>query len=718
MVSNRSMPGLFEELKRRNVFRVGIAYAAAAWVLLQLTDVVAPILALPDWVPRLVLSLIALGFVPALILAWAFELTADGIRREKDVDRTGQVPQSSGRNLNLVIIAVLALGIVLLLVDKFSRPEVRSAAEPGSASIAVLPFANLSADTEQAYFSDGITEEILNALASVREIRVAGRTSSFAFRDRNDDPRQIGATLGVNHLLEGSVRRSGKTVRVSATLIQVADGFQVWSQTYERKLTDIFEIQDEIARSILRELKTTLLPGTRAASVRDRTSPEAYERFLRARQRMYERSQPSLEEARRLLDEVIDLDPEYAPAYAQRGIVTILLSDNNYGTLPAAEAQRRSKRYIDLALELDAESPEALAGLGLYYTGEPGRTQDAIAVLKRALSINPNQLAASLWLSSALGDTGDTRGGLEVLEALMARDPLFRPAFSNAVFVFEQYGMSDKAAALIERVRQFDPNDPVLIQAEAVHLYFAGDMVEGLLKAERAVALAPNSTIALAFYAGGLRQTHQLAKLAQLPRISMAADALDALGRRDEALELAYSFAANGDLFPLFNLLNRAARHADVIAYIDERWPGLDAFEHEHDPGPVGYPVMLAIAHAYKMVGDERNAADATERYVRGIERVRDQGVDNRFIEFETAAYHALIGDHDAAMATLDSFADQGMFVLLPLSKSTPEFGQLANDPRFVSIESRILGVVNAQRAELGLGPVDPARDFWQYGAR
>jgi tetratricopeptide (TPR) repeat protein len=433
---------------------------------------------------------------------------------------------------------------------------------------------------------------------------------------------------------------------------------------------------------------------------------------------MYERSQPSLEEARRLLDEVIELDPEYAPAYAQRGIVEILLSDNNYGTLPSAEAQRRSKRYIDGALELDPESPEALAGLGLYYTGEPGRTHDAIAVLKRSLSINPNQLAASLWLSSALGDTGDTRGSLDVLEELTARDPLFRPAFSNAVFVFEQYGMSDKAAALIERVRKFDPNDPALIQAEAVHLYFAGDMVEGLRKAERAVTLAPNSTTALLFYSGGLLQTHQLAKLAELRRSPIATDALDALGRRDEALELAQLFAANGELFPLFNLLNRAARHADVIAYVNERWPGLDAFEQEHDPDPVGYPVMLAIAHAYKMSGDEFNAADATERYVRGIERVREQGVENRFIKFETAAYHALIGDHDAAMATLDSLADQGMFVLLPLSNSTPEFRKLAKDPRFVSIESRILGVVNAQRAELGLGPVDPARDFWQYGAR
>lgn len=710
------MPGVFEELKRRNVFRVGIAYAVAAWVLLQLTDVVAPILALPDWVPRLALLLIALGFVPALILAWAFELTPDGIKRERDVDRAKSVVHSTGRKLDFVIIAVLSVGIALLLVDKFAVPEAPASADAARPSIAVLPFVNLSPDPEQAYFSDGITVEILNALAGVRRLKVAGRTSSFAFKGQNEDTRRIGDTLGVDHLLEGTVRRDGDTVRVQATLVQVADGFQVWSETYERELTDIFAIQDDIARSILGELQTALLPGANAVAARDRTSPAAYDRFLRARQRMYERNEASLEEARRLLDEVIDLDPAYAPAYAERGVVAMLLSEKNYGGIPSEEALRQGKRFLDLALERNPQSAEALAGLGLYFISGVGRTDEAISVLESSLEINPNQLDASLWLATALEVAGDNARKLDVLEDLTTRDPLFRPAFSNAIFAFEQHGMPDKAEALIERVRRFDPNDPTLIQGEAVHHYFAGEMVEGLRKAEKALELAPSSFQAMMFYAGGLRQSHQFEKLAAFGRGPMVTDALDAIGRRDEAFELAYASAAQGELYDLFNLLHRAGRHAEIIDYLEERWPGLDAFERDYGPEAFGYWLMLSIANAYSHIGNEPMYEEAIARYLRGIERIRADGIDHRFLTFETAIYHAVVGEYEAAIVLLDSLADQGTFAMLPLAKSTPEFAPLASDPRFAAIEARMLTLVNDQRAELGLDAVDPANEFWQYG--
>jgi TolB-like protein len=712
------MPGIFEELRRRNVFRVGIAYAVAAWVLLQLTDVVAPILVLPDWVPRLVLMLIGIGFLPALILAWAFELTPEGIKREKDVDRSRSIPHSTGRRLDFVIIAVLSIGIVLLLIDKFSPPAAGTAGGSGTPSIAVLPFANLSSDPEQAFFSDGITEEVLNALASVRDLRVAGRTSSFAFKGQGDDLRRIGDTLGVDHIIEGSVQRSGDTVRVTARLVQVADGFQVWSDTYERRLTDIFEIQDDIALSILRALTTTLLPGAPATAESDRTSPAAYERFLRARQRMYERSKASLEDARRLFDEVIDLDPGYAPAYAERGIAAMLLADDSYGDIPPEEAQQQGRRFLDLALELDPESAEALAGLGLYFINEGGRADEAVAVLERSLDLNPNQLEASLWLATALELQGDIQRNLEVLEELTERDPLFRPAFSNAVFAFNVHGMPAKAEALIERVRRFDPNDQALIQAEAVHAYFAGDMVEGLRKAEQALALAPNAYIALSYYAGGLRQTHQLRRLAELTQVHLAVPALDALGRRDEALQIAYEMAARGEPAELLNLYKRANRNADIVAYIDERWPNLDAFEREYAPDAFGYGLMLSVAYAYSQTGDDEKFDDAIARYRRAIEPIRAQGIDHRFLTFETAMYHAVTGDYDAALDALETIAGEGTFAMLPIAVSVPEFRPLVGNPRFVAVEKRMLDVVNAQREELGLDPVDPANDFWQYETR
>jgi TolB-like protein len=709
------MSALFSELKRRNVFRVGIAYAVVSWVLLQFTDVISPILDMPDWAPKLVFFLLALGFLPALIIAWAFELTPEGIKKEKDVDRSTSIATTTRRKLDYVIIGVLAVGIVILLVDKFSQPTGSPASDATELSIAVLPFVNMSSDPEQEFFSDGITEEILNALAAVRQLKVAGRTSSFAFKGQNEDLRRIGDTLGVGHILEGSVRRSGSKVRIAAQLIQVDDGFHVWSDTYDRELTDIFAIQDEIAAAIMRQLKATLLVEGQQAIASQRTSPGAYERYLIARQRMYDRSQASLEDARRLLDEAIDQDPDYAPAFAQRGIVAMLLSEDSYGVTPEENAYQQGKRFLDLALEIDPESAEAHAGLGLYYLNQLGGSEQAIDALTRSLSINPNQLDASLWLATALDNSGDIAGNLRVLGELTERDPLFRPAFTNAVFMFDGHGMPEKAQALIERVRHFDPNDQALTQAEALHLYFSGDMVQGLRLAEKALSLAPNSVMANTVLNGGLQQTLQLDRLAKRRSGPLSPDALDALGSRDKAFEQALAEASRGRIRELFGLYNRAGQSDKLVSYLEQRWPSLDAFASDFSPDAFGYRVMLSVAFAYAQTGDKERFADALSRYERAVEQVRAQGADNRFLDFETAIYHAVVGDNEKALGLLETAARISVFAILPLGEWVPEFANIKNEPRFVTVENRMLEIVNGQRAELGLDPVNPAEDFWQY---
>jgi TolB-like protein len=209
------------------VIRVGIAYAVASWVLLQIVDVISPIFELPVWAPKLIFVILAIGLVPALIFAWAFELTPEGIKKESEVDRSGSITPQTGRKLNKVIIGALVVAVVLLLVDRqFSEPanepqETVAAKSDTDKSIAVLPFVNMSSDAEQEFFSDGITEEILNSLASEKSLKVAGRTSSFAFKGQNDDLRRIGEALGVAHILEGSVRKAGAQVRITAQLVQV-----------------------------------------------------------------------------------------------------------------------------------------------------------------------------------------------------------------------------------------------------------------------------------------------------------------------------------------------------------------------------------------------------------------------------------------------------------------------------------------------------------------
>jgi TolB-like protein len=448
----------FAELKRRNVFRVGAAYGVTAWMLLQITDVIAPILDLPDWVARLLLITLAIGFVPALIFAWVYELTSEGLKKERDVDQSGSIVRGTGRKLDFAIIAILLVAVSLLLVDRFVGNPPPDAPHMADRSIAVLPFVNMSSDQEQEYFSDGISEEILNSLARVKELKVAGRTSSFAFKGQSQDLRRIGDSLGVTHILEGSVRKSGTTVRITAQLIQVEDGFHAWSETYDRELTDVFAIQDEIASEILNQLKNRLLTEEQGVPAYHRTDPETYAIYLLAKQGLYDRTRHTIESAVELLDQAIARDPNYAPAYAQRGIATLLLSDsaNNYGTIPAAEALKRGKRYIDSALEIDAQLAEAWAGMGLYHANQLSESDAAIAALTKALSINPNLVDASYWLYIALLNSGDMRGALALSEDITARDPLHGPGFNSAVWTFNQFGLGHKAQALIDRFRAYD----------------------------------------------------------------------------------------------------------------------------------------------------------------------------------------------------------------------------------------------------------------------
>jgi len=294
---------LIQELKRRNVFKVGAAYVVLTWLLAQATDVFLESFGAPDWVIKTVLMLLVIGFPLALFFAWAFELTPEGIKKEKDVDRSQSITTETGRKLDFTIIAILLLALGYFSFDKFVQnpardaemaeaaaeaEAVQEAARPVEKSIAVLPFVNMSDDAGNEYFSDGISEEILNSLAKIKQLKVAGRTSSFAFKGKNQDLRQIGETLGVEHILEGSVRKAGTKIRITAQLIQVEDGFHLWSEAYDRELTDVFAIQDEIATAILEQLKAQLIGEDATPVTTARADTEAYELYLLAKQRMYQ----------------------------------------------------------------------------------------------------------------------------------------------------------------------------------------------------------------------------------------------------------------------------------------------------------------------------------------------------------------------------------------------------------------------------------------------
>ena len=704
------------ELKRRNVFKVAIAYAIAAWILIEITATTFPILKLPDWSVTLVTVLVLIAFPLTLIFAWAFELTPEGLKKEKDVVRSESIAHVTGRKLDFAIIGAMAIAILFLLTDKFVFNGSRETGDveivTTGQSIAVLPFVNISSDKEQEYFSDGITEEILNSLASVKQLKVAGRTSSFAFKGQNQDIRRIGDLLGVNHILEGSVRKSGTTVRITAQLVQVEDGFHLWSDTYDRELVDVFAIQDEIANEILNQLKARLLGDEQQVIVSQRTDPEVYDRYLLAKQRLYSRTRQTIEAAAELLDQAIAKDPEYAPAYAQRGIATLLLSEYNYGSIPQAEADVQGRRFIDAALDKDPQLAEAWAGLGLYHNNRPAEHEQAIEALTKALSINPNLINASHWLQLALRYSGDPSGAQQILEQMTQRDPLHAPGVFSAVSVFNLFGQEEKAQALIDRFRSYKPNNVQLLVTDSMHHLYSGKSAEGLRLAEQAYQLAPTDEVMQAWVTIGLLQTLQLERVAEEGVDGFKIDALDVLGRRDEAFELAVELSREGFPEDLFVLYNRADRSRELIDHLEERWPSLDSFAADYPQDEFGYGVMAEIALAYSRTGDEMRFDDALLLMENAMSNLSDQGVDNYVFMFENAKYLALAGEYDEAITQLERAVDRGYGGYELMATGTPMFEPLRDDPRFIAVETVMVDNINVEREALGLEPVDSANEF------
>jgi len=719
------MSGLFQELKRRNVFKVGAAYVVLTWLLAQVTDVFLENFGAPSWVIKTVLLLLVIGFPLALFFAWAFEMTPEGIKKEKDVDRSQSITQQTGRKLDFAIIAILLLALGYFAWDKFVLDPARDAAQvqtaenietaqaeatPARKSIAVLPFVNMSDDAGNEYFSDGISEEILNSLAKVKQLKVSGRTSSFAFKGQNQDLRQIGSALGVEHILEGSVRKAGTKIRITAQLIQVDDGFHLWSETYDRELTDVFAIQDEIAGAILIQLKAQLIGEDTTPVTVARTETEVYDLYLLAKQRMYERTGPTIEAAAELLDRAIALDPAYAPAYAQRGIATLLLSEGGgtYGEIPFEQAQAQSKLYLDKAVQLDPGLAEAWAGLGLYHHLQPTGDRQAIEMLEKALSMNPGMIDASNWLHNALREIGNPRESGRIMMDMIDRDPLYRPGIRNAINRFNEIGEQQQARAYLERIRPLIPNDAVILSSEAAIHFSLGQVAEGLALAETAVALQPSNSVARLTHNFLLMGSYQYERVAELGDGWLPVFALTYLDRTEEAAILAFERAEKqADITTLFTFLNISGRSGEVITYLEARWPDLAALQADFPPsGSLGYLLMLNVALAYSRAGNQERFDDAMQRVRLVHEKLETEGINRSIFFMSRAAYLAMAGELDSSLDYLDRAITLGMITYTRIAHEWPALEPLEGDPRFEAIQSRMIEHLNTEREKLGLEPV------------
>jgi TolB-like protein/Tfp pilus assembly protein PilF len=468
----------FDELKRRNVFRVGVAYAVTAWLILQFTEILMEILELPGWVGKTILVLLAVGFILALVLAWAFELTPEGVKKESEVDRSQSVTANTGRKLDYAIMALLAVGLVYFIWESRFRIEAK---EPAIAapvveeiaptaglpvesatvqpnSIAVLPFINMSGDADNEFFSDGVSEEILNVLARIPELKVAARTSAFAFKGTNSNISEIARELRVANILEGSVRKSGNQVRVTAQLIKADDGFHLWSDTYDRQLDNIFAIQDEIARAIADNLKVTLnLQAGESGNLTGTTSLEAYEYYLQGMAKWHLRTPDNLFSAVEDFDRAIRIDPQFAKAYAGAALAWAVIP--GYIAFNAEEAQVKTIDYANRALQLDPNLAEAITAMA-WTVGSQMNIDAARAYYEHSIELNPSFATTYQWYGRMLSDAGDSAASLEMYQRAWDLDPRSRIIGNNYAWELMRTGMAGEAWQINEAVMEFAPDFP------------------------------------------------------------------------------------------------------------------------------------------------------------------------------------------------------------------------------------------------------------------
>jgi TolB-like protein/Tfp pilus assembly protein PilF len=471
---------LFAELKRRNVFRVGIAYLVVSWFLLQIMDIVIPILILPDWVARFIFLLLAVGFIPVLIAAWAFELTPDGLKKEKDVDRSQSIVNQTGRKLDRTIIVVLVLALGYFAYDKFSDkgPDTESvsisqdagqsadtaviekvslASSNDEKSVAVLPFINMSDQAENEYFSDGISEELLNVLVRVKGLRVPSRTSSFTFKGSDKKLAEIGRELQVDHILEGSVRKSGDRIRVTAQLIEVSTDTHLWSETYTRQLDDIFAVQDEIAQAIVSALKVTLTGNDQAPiQTRATDSVEAYNKYLLGRHLWNQRTPASLLASVEPLREAIALDPQYGRAWEALADAYALIPEYRSGSI--REYIPLAHEAIDKALYINPKSAPALTTSAYIEFMYDYDFEDARKMFTRAIEIDPDYATAHQWYGELLAAEGKLDAALGQLQLARKADPLAQVMPHDMGWFLVWSDRSEEAYQYIHESIELNPN--------------------------------------------------------------------------------------------------------------------------------------------------------------------------------------------------------------------------------------------------------------------
>ena len=616
---------LVAELKRRNVLRVAAAYLVVGWLLTEVLTTILPTLGAPDWAVRAVILIFAFGFIPAVIFSWFYELTPEGIKREEDVDREGS--QTSGGRKKLDYVTVVGVVVLIVFVGLFSARQTGDDAEifataTSNASVAVLPFVNMSSDKDNEYFSDGLTETLLHMLAQIPDLKVAARTSSFAFKNQNKSIQEIAAALDVAHVLEGSVQRVGDRVRITAQLIRASDGFHVWSSNFDRTLDDIFGIQDEIAQKVGYALSESLLGATESSQLAGvtTTDSDAYDLYLQARKARATFSYAGLTAAEDLLKGALLIDPDFldaktelAMSYIHQFETGLMDGDEAFAQIIAITDQVLSVRSDDSV----ARAAKLFAESTLRVTeGDPDALLDMVRQLEEIVAAAPDEVQARILLVRGYSGLQQFDKVIPVLEDALKRDPFNPQIHYELGTAYVRLERWDEARASLEKALEIEPAQPNAYTHLGDLSLRAGDGVSFVMQYLKALEVDPKDhelpgILAAFLYRLGLVEEgddlrDRVLALAPTSDVAYRIDLLRAMSIGDEEASIASArraiednvenrrFAHGGAVRYLLRNAIRRGTVAVEISYLNEQAPGI--FDIEGLAVPQKYRIAQGVA--------------------------------------------------------------------------------------------------------------------------
>ena len=549
----RETINFFSELKRRNVYKVAVAYAVVSWLLIQIATQVFPFFEIPNWAVRLVVLLLIIGFPVALVLSWAYEITPEGIKLESEIDPARSIARKTGRKIAAftAVAAAIAAGLFVfqLVRTRSTTSESAGASNIPKKSIAVLPFDSLSEDKSNAFFAEGVQDEILTRLAKVADLKVIARTSTQSFQSTPENLPDIAKQLGVLNILEGSVQKAGDQVRVNVQLINALTNAHLWAETYDRKLNDIFAVESEIAKTIADALQAKLSGSEqRAIAARPTENPEAHEFYLKGRYFWNRRTGANLQKAADYFQQAIGKDPAYALAYSGLADCHVLLpAYADLGSNPRDELPK-ALQAAHKAVELDDTLGEAHTSLARALASDL-QLSAAMSEFKRAIELNPNYATAHQWFGECLQSQGHLDEALAELKRAQELDPLSLIINSVLGFALDTVGKSDEAIAQLRKTIEIDPNFINGHGQLGVVLQHQGRLKEAIAEYEKALSSSEDpidlANLAAAYFLADRKPEAQqvwdklksLSERQYVPAYSMAIAQL-AFGNKDEAIRL------------------------------------------------------------------------------------------------------------------------------------------------------------------------------------